>query len=216
MKKVFYLIKKDFIVDWRQQNALAGVLLYVLSMIVSIYMTLKQVIDFEIWSGLYWIILLFIAVNAISKSFLQEEKRDYYYFNTIAPSLLILSKLIYSFIYFLTLCLLSLLIFILFFDLRGTFNYLFLINLILGSLGLSSAFTLVSAISMRTSNRSIMMAVLGFPVVIPVMILAVSNTIRILDGYIWVQIKGNVLTLLSIDVLIVALALLLFPIIWKA
>ena len=61
-----------------------------------------------------------------------------------------------------------------------------------------------------------MMAVLGFPIIIPVLILSISNSFKILDGFILMQIQGNMATLFSVDVIIIALTFVLFPFTWKS
>lgn len=216
MKQIFALIRKDLVVDWRQQNPIAGILLYLAATIFTSYMAFKGLIDFEVWNALFWIILLFTSLNAISKSFIQEERRSLYYFFLTKPNPLIISKLIYSFVYLLILVFLSLLVFIILFGNPISNTPLFTLNLLLGCLGLSSAFTMISAISFKTSNRSIMMAVLGFPVIIPVLVLSISNSSKILEGFILQQIQGNLFTLLSVDVIIIALTFILFPFIWKS
>lgn len=207
---------KDLTVDWRQQNPITGIILYLSSTIFSAYMAFGGFISVEVWNALFWIILLFTSISAVSKSFIQEERRNHYYFFLCKPTEIILSKLVYSFLYLVTLALISLLVYSVLLG-NPIDNYsLFLLNLLLGCLGLSSAFTMVSAIAFRTSNRSIMMAVLGFPIIIPVLILAIGNSSKILDGFIWMQIQGNMLALLSVDVIIIALSFVLFPFTWKS
>lgn len=213
---VTQLIKKDLIVDWRQQNPISGILLYLGSTIFTSYMAFKGFLSVEVWNALFWIIILFTSINAISKSFIQEERRNMYYFFLSKPFDIILAKLIYSFIYLVILAVFSLIIFTVLFGNPIIHTSLYLSNLILGCLGLSSAFTMVSAIAFNTSNRSIMMAVLGFPVIIPVLLLSISNSANILDGQIWMQIQGNMLTLISVDVIIIALSFVLFPFTWKS
>ena len=62
-----------------------------------------------------------------------------------------------------------------------------------------------------------MMAILGFPVIIPVaMILAVSNSQVIVLGGSWNDIIKNLITLLSVNVIIIALSYILFPFTWKS
>ena len=179
-------------------------------------MAFRGFLSTEVWNALFWIILLFTAITAISKSFIQEERRSLYYYFLMKPRDLINSKLIYSFLYLLVIALLSLLIFTVLFG-NPIINYsLYTINLLFGCLGLSSAFTMISAISFKTSNRSVMMAVLGFPIIIPVLLLSIGNSSKILDGFIWVQLQGNMLALISIDVIIIALTFVLFPFIWKS
>ncbi|WP_420576941.1 heme exporter protein CcmB [Ekhidna sp.] len=216
MRRVMALIKKDFFVDWRQQNPISGILLYLASTIFATYMAFKGFVSMEVWNALFWIILLFTAINAISKSFIQEERRTHYYFFLCRPAEIIQAKLIYSFLYLTGIAFISLIIYVVLMG-NPIINYpLFILNLFLGCLGLSSAFTMVSSIAFRSTNRSIMMAVLGFPVIIPVLILAISNSFKILDSYVFTQIQGNIITLFSVDVIIIALTFVLFPFTWKS
>lgn len=216
MNQIVRLVKKDFIIDWRQQHPITGVLLYLVSTIFASYMAFRGFLDAEVWNVLFWIVLLFTSINAISKSFIQEDRRSIYYFFLANPAQIIGAKLIYSFAYLFCLSLLSLVVYSILFGNPISDHILFLINLLLGCLGLSSSFTMVSAIAFKTSNRAIMMAVLGFPVIIPILILSISNSNKILEGSIWMQIQGNMLTLLSIDVIIIALTFVLFPFTWRS
>lgn len=209
-------IKKDLLVDWRQQNPISGILLYLASTIFTSYMAFKGFINVEVWNALFWIILLFTAINAVSKSFIQEERRNLFYFFLSKPINIIVAKLIYSFVYLLVIALLSVLVFSILFGNPIASYPLFFLNLTLGCLGLSSAFTMVSAIASNANNRSIMMAILGFPIIIPVLILAISNSQKILEEAIWMEIQGNILTLVSVDVIIIALTFILFPFTWKS
>ncbi|MEP0986272.1 heme exporter protein CcmB [Ekhidna sp.] len=216
MNRVLQLIKKDLIVDWRQQNPITGILLYLASTIFASYMAFEGFVSVEVWNALFWIILLFTSINAISKSFIQEERRSHYYFFLSKPFEIILAKLIYSFAYLFCIAIVSLIIYSVLLG-NPIVNYgLFMLNLTLGCIGLSAAFTMVSSIAFRSSNRSIMMAVLGFPVIIPVLILSISNSSKILDSYVFMQIQGNLTALFSVDVIIIALTFVLFPFTWKS
>ena len=202
--------------DWRQQNPITGILLYLGSTIFAAYMAFKGYVSVEVWNALFWIILLFTSISAISKSFIQEERRSHYYFFLCKPFEIIIAKLIYSFFYLFIISLISLIIYTVLLG-NPIVNYpLFILNLVLGCIGLSGAFTMVSSIAFRTSNRSIMMAVLGFPVIIPVLVLSISNSFKILDSYVLMQIQGNLTALFSVDVIIIALTFILFPFTWKS
>ena len=191
VQRIIQLIKKDLIVDWRQQNPITGILLYLASTIFATYMAFKGFVSIEVWNALFWIILLFTSINAISKSFIQEERRSHYYFFLCKPNEIILAKLIYSFIYLCCIAFISLVIYSVLLG-NPIMNYsLFILNLTLGCVGLSATFTLVSSIAFRSSNRSIMMVVLGFPVIIPVLILSISNSYKILDSYVFYADSGQ-------------------------
>ncbi len=214
--RLFYLIKKDLLIDWRQQSPITGILLYLSATIFSSYMAFGGFISGTVWNALFWIILLFTAVNAISKSFLQEERRTHYYFFLCKPSEIILSKLIYSCLYLTVIAGLALVIYVTLLGNPLSRMGLYMLNLLLGCIGLGATFTMISSISVRAANRSVLMAVLGFPVIIPVLILSISNSNKILEGYIFMQIQGNLLSLVSLDVIIIALAYILFPFTWKS
>ena len=89
------LIKKDLLLEVRQQYTLYGILLYVASTTFVIYLAMGQPDD-QVWNGLFWITQLFICINAVAKSFLQESKGRMLYFYSIAGAKdFIISKLIF-------------------------------------------------------------------------------------------------------------------------
>lgn len=215
-KQLQWLIIKDLRIDWRTKYPIAGILLYITSLIITSYLAFTGFINPETWNALFWLILLFVSINAVAKSFAQEEDRSSYYFYLIKPSRIIIAKLIYYGIYQLLLIAIALIVFSVFLGFPVKTSGPFFLNLILGSLGLSSAFTMVSSISSKTNNNSVMMAILGFPVIIPILLLAISNSkILVLGGSI-ADITANLITLLSVNVIIIALSFILFPFTWKS
>jgi len=216
IKQLWWLIYKDLQIDWRSKYPIAGILLYITSLIITSYLSFTGFIDPETWNALLWLILLFISINAVAKSFSQEEDRGLYYFFLIKPERIILAKLIYYSLYQWLLIGIALAVFSLFlgFPVKGPLA--FLINLLIGSFGLSSAFTMVSSIASKTNNNAVMMAILGFPVIIPILMLAISNSQVIVLGGSWSDIMVNLMTLLSVNVIIIALSYILFPFTWKS
>lgn len=138
----------------------------------------------------------------------------YYYF-LLKPQVLIASKLLYQLLYALALCFIAFILMQVYFP-RAIPNLgLFMLNLLLATIGLSSAFTMVSSIASGATNQGNLMAVMGFPAAIPILVLSVTNSRKILMGANLSEIKGNVTTLVSVDVIIIALVFLLFPYSWK-
>lgn len=215
-KQVIALILKDLKVDWRNKYPVAGLILYIIVLVIIAYLSFANFIKPEVWNALFWIILLFTSVNAIAKSFVQEDERSMYYYFTAKPIAIILAKLIYHFVYQLALLVVAFFAFSLFLGAPSGNSSLFILNLLVGSLGLSSTFTLISALASKTNNQSIMMAILGFPVIIPVLILAISNSKMIILGGSWPDISTNFIALVSVNVIIIALTFILFPFTWKS
>src|SRR5690606_17896539 len=95
-RQVNVLLQKEIRLEWRSKYALNGILLYVVSTVFVCYQAFKSVHP-VIWNALFWIILLFTAINAIAKSFTQESKgRHLYYYTLVSAQAVILSKIIYN------------------------------------------------------------------------------------------------------------------------
>ena len=216
MIQVVQLIRKDFIVDWRRRHPFFGVLLYLSATVLTAYVAFRGFLSVEVWNALFWVILLFITVNVLSGSFERRGGRNLYYFFLAKPEHIILGKLIYSFVTCLILSLAALTVYILLFGSPIFQSLFFLLNLFLGVLGMSAAFTMVSAIAFNTTNQAVMMVVLGFPAIIPVLVLAINNSDRILNGNVWAQFRGNMLSLFATDVIIITLTFVLFPFVWRS
>ncbi|MBI1692758.1 MAG: hypothetical protein FYV88_4810 [Bacteroidetes bacterium] len=92
---IWQLFKKDLLLESRQQYTLYGILLYVASTIFVLYLSMGEPEE-NSWNGLFWIVLLFVCVNAVAKSFLQESRGRMLYFYSIAGARdFVLSKLLF-------------------------------------------------------------------------------------------------------------------------
>ncbi len=216
MSEVLMLIKKDLRIDLRNKYPVLGIILYLSAIIIISYMSFMNYIKPEVWNALFWLIILFISVNAIAKSFMQEENRSFYLYFITSPVKILLAKLIYNNLYQLVLILISFIIFTILVGAPENLSFWFFMNLICGSIGLASAFTMVSAISAKADNNSTLMAVLGFPIVIPILLMTTSISKQILLGAPVGDITSDILTLLSVNIIIIALSFILFPYTWKS
>lgn len=210
------LIIKDVRLELKQKYALNGILLYVVSTIFVCYLSFTRIIDAPTWNSLFWIIMLFASVNAVSKSFVQESQgRQLYYYTLSSPQAVILSKIIYNILLMGVLSLLSLIVFA---ALMGNFIQnmpLFVVSLLLGSFGFASVLTMISAISSRTNNNFALMAILSFPIVMPLLITLMKVSKQALESSSWDGNYRFIIVLLLINLVVVTLAFLLFPYLWK-
>jgi len=216
LTEIKYLVMKDIRLEFKQRYAINGILLYVVSTIFVSYLSFANIIEAATWNSLFWIIMLFAAVNAVSKSFVQESvARQLYYYTLASPQAIILSKMLYNFMLMGILSLLCLLVFTM---LMGEFviNYpLFITALLLGSFGFASALTMIAAIASRTNNNFALMAILSFPVVMPILLtlMKVSSS-ALADGTFGVNYK-YLLALTMLNAIIIALSYVLFPYLWR-
>ncbi len=214
-KQVKHLIKKELLLEWRSKYALNGVLLYVVSTIFVCYLSLVSVNPLT-WNALFWIIMLFASINAVSKSFLQESKGRQLYIYTIAsPLALIISKTIYNMLLMVILTVIALVFYMLVFDYVPEDLGLYLVATLLGSISFSTIFTMVSAIASKAGNGGMLMAILSFPVIIPVLVVLIKLTKNAIDGLDRSVSLDEIGLLLIINVLVGAVSLLLFPYLWR-
>lgn len=215
MKHILTLIKKDFLLEIRQQYSLYGVLLYVVSTIFVLKMAIDQP-DEKVWNGLYWMIQIFICVNAVAKSFLQESSGRMYYFYTIAgPKQFIIAKLIFNVLLMMTMSTVSLLLFFLLFGTPFELPLTFWGISMIGGASLSLVFTFLAAIAARAQQSAALMAILGFPLIIPQLQLLMRLSNAAFSTIIQTGIGSLVLLLVGFNILIIGLAIILFPFLWK-
>jgi len=106
------------------------------------------------------------------------------------------------------------LVMILFFNQNIANKSLFLLTVLLGAIGFSNLFTLLSAITARTQNFALL-AILGFPIILPLLLLIVKMSdlanfaIQQKDIYMHLGAIG------LLDVITLILSVVLFPYIWR-
>lgn len=208
------LFKKDLLLEIRQQYTFYGILLYVASTIFVLYLAMGQP-AMEVWNGLFWMIQLFICINAVAKSFLQEGRGRMLYFYSIAgPRDFILSKLLFNSALMVAMSLVSLVLFQLFLGDPLVDFFKFVGIVCLGGWSLSLVFTFLAAIAARAQQNAAMMAILGFPLIIPqvLLLMRISN---IAFGMVQQGLWPMILVLLGLDLFVIVLAVILFPFLWK-
>jgi heme exporter protein B len=208
------LFKKDLLLEIRQQYAFYGVLLYVGATTFVLYMAIEDP-ETPVWNGLFWIIQLFISINAVAKSFLQESRNRMMYYQTISsPQNFILAKLLFNSVLMLVMNILSFVLFSLFMGYPVERTAIFIGIVLLGGWSLSLVFTFLAGIAARAQQNAAIMAILGFPIIIPQLLLLMKISSAVFDKTSIIPL-ANIFLLLGSDVLVVLLAIILFPFLWK-
>ncbi len=214
------LLLKEFKLELRRQSVISGIALYLLSLIFICYLTFslrRDTINEATWSALFWLTILFSVVNSVAKSFIGEKKGTaIYYYSIASPQLIIVSKIIYNAVLCFVLSVAGYVLFQLFIDNPVEDHSFFLLLLVLTSIGFSGALTLISGIASRASNSNILMAVLSFPIVISILLMAIRVTKNVLDGIDRSASYDELLNLVAINGILAGLAWLLFPYIWRS
>jgi heme exporter protein B len=209
------LLRKEFLLEFRQRYAISGILLYVCSMVFVVYVASVKVAP-PVWNVLFWLIVLFASINGVVKSFVQESgNRQLYYYQLADPVDLLLAKIIYNTLLLLVLSALAYVIYGLIAGNPVKDLSLFILVLILGSSGFSIAFTFIASIAAKANNSATLMAILSFPVVFPILLTLIrlsSIALRLIQDTAY---ERDILNLLAIDVILITLTIVLFPFVWK-
>lgn len=213
--EIIFLLKKELLLEWRQKYAIGGILLYVVSTVFIVYISTGEIRP-PVWNILFWIIVLFASVNAVVKSFVQENsQRQLYYYQLAHPIAIILSKIIYNIGLLFLLTVLSYLAMTLVYESPIKRIGLFWLTIFLGSVGFSITFTFVSAIASKADNSSTLMAILTFPIVIPILgtlMMLSANALGLIQDTAYLK---DIYTLIAIDGILLGLAIILFPFLWR-
>lgn len=216
VKKIYALLRKDILLEFRQKHTFYGVLLYIASTIFVLYLSVESP-EANVWNGLFWTIQLFICVNAVAKSFLQESRgRMLYFYSITSPVEFVIAKMLYNLMLMILMSLLSLLLFSLFLGNPIQNSLWFTGIVILGGASISIVFTLMSAIAAKAQQNAALIAILGFPVILPQLLLLMRLSKA---AFAEVFREGAVMQLslliFGLDVLVIAMAVILFPYLWK-
>jgi len=217
MQRIFTLVKKDILLELRLQHSFYGVLLYIAATVYVLYLTLPSAPEPYVWNTLFWVIQLFVCINTVAKSFLSESRGRMLYFYTInSPVDFIFAKLIYNVILMMVMSLITLSLFLAFLDNPLSDSARFVGVVLLGGISISMVFTLMSAIAAKAQQNAALIAILGFPVILPQLLLlmrlskaAFNENFR--EGAL-LQLTGLVSLL---DIAVIALAFILYPFLWK-
>ncbi|RIJ37076.1 ABC transporter permease [Pontibacter oryzae] len=213
-------MQKDLVLEWRQKYALNGMLLYVGSVVFVCYLSFgmrSNLLVAPVWNALLWIILLFTSVNAIAKSFMQENRgRLLYFYSIVSPQGIILAKIIYNTLLMLLLAIICFLFYGFVLGNPVADIPMFLLSLLLGAIGFSTSLTMISSIASKAANSSTLMAVLSFPVIVPMLLMLIRMSKNAMDGLDRSLSLDELLTLLAINMIVVTVSYILFPYLWRS
>lgn len=218
-QEIRVLLGKEIRLEWRQRYAFNGLLLYIVSTVFICYLSFNlktQQLNPITWNTLFWIILLFTAINAVAKSFMQESAgRQLYYYTLASPQSIIISKIIYNSLLMLLIAALGFVFYSLVMGNPVQSIGLFLLNILLGALGFSSTLTMVSGIAAKAGGNATLMAVLSFPIILPMLLMLIKISKNALDGLDPSTSYDELSILLAINLIVLALSYILFPYLWR-
>lgn len=210
------LIKKEFLLEFRQKTTLGGILVYIIGTVFVSALCFKGKVDKPTWNALFWVILLFSSITISGKSFLKEQSGqalfNYLYYR---PHQFILSKMIYNMGFMLVLSFITLFFYSWFVSNQIENMGLFLTVLSLASTGFAGVLSLMSAVAAKAQGNFALMSILSFPVLMPLLVLVIRVSKQAVDGLAWSVSYQFLGILMALNVIMIMLAILLFPYLWQ-
>ena len=204
------IVKKEFAVSLRQRAVFASMLMFTLTALACISLAIRgAVLEPELLSALLWIIIFF-ASTALDRTFDDEAITTLKVYGDSQS--ILFGKMIYSLLSIVLVTIFLLPIFIILFDCAVNEIFTLMITVLFGLCGISSAGTLISAISSVASIRSGLFPILLFPVVLPLFLPAIELTSAAFAGF---DLSSSLLIAMVIYNLILLVASsILFDYLW--
>ncbi|MFZ9431348.1 MAG: heme exporter protein CcmB [Bacteroidia bacterium] len=215
IKNMAVLVRAEFQLDLKKPAVLASAILQMATMTLLAFLSQPQ-ITAKIWNSLYWIILIFCTLQAVSKNFLGVNRARWIYFNQLAaPQSILWSKMIYGWGTMVLLTLANLLLFGFFMGFPIQHPAAYFLNLTLVVAGVSSIFTLIGAIASKANQAGFLAPVLSLPVVLPLILVGMQASNKTLNPVLVSSVYNDIALVGALDFLIVVLSVALFQPLWK-
>lgn len=216
---IIAVFRKDWQSELRTRYAINALAMFILVTISVILFSIGQEkISEYLTGGLFWVAIFFSAMSGLSRAFVSEEERG----TTLtlqliaAPSTIYFGKLLFNLLLVFGMNFSIVILFYLLFESFIILNLgLFVLALLLGSLGIAISSTLIAAIIAKANTKGTLYPVLSFPILLPLILTLMELTKFAMDGDLISQSYAELLVLLSYDVIMVTAGFMLFDFIWK-
>ena len=213
-KAVWAVVQKDLSAELRSRELLSAMLVF--SMLVILIFNFALELDIgtrrSVTAGVLWATFAFAGTLGLNRSMAIEKDRGCLDGLLLAPvdrSAIYFGKVISNFAFMLIVEAFVLPIYSVLYGIN-LFQPGLLMVILLGSIGYTSVGTLLSAMSIQTRTRDVMLPILLFPIVIPILIAAVKASGGYLTGAEISEISPWLNLLIGYDVIFTSLAFMVF------
>lgn len=207
---------KDISIELRSKTAFMSALVFAILVLAILFFARDPtaVAAIDVAPGALWVTFTFAAMVGLNRSFLLERENralEGILLTPIPRSSIFLGKLIGNLAFVFTIQLISLPLFILFYDVAIWSGLpLLLIVMVMTSVAFVSVGTLLSSMVVRTRFAELMLPLLLLPFLVPPLVGAVQVTARILAERPLNEVAGWLKLLAAFDIVFFTLSLMLF------
>ena len=208
------VVWKDLAAEWRSRELISAMLVFALLVIFTFNFALE--LDAEernsVTAGVLWVTFMFAGTLGLNRSLAVEKDRGCLDGLLLAPvdrTAIYFGKTLANLIFMLVIAAIVLPVYSILYNANLFLPGLILV-IFLGSEGYMAVGTLLSAMSVQTRTRDILLPILLFPVILPVVIAAVKASSGFLNEIPMDEIQPWLNLLLAYDVIFTAVAFMVF------
>jgi heme exporter protein B len=210
------VLRKDLKVEYRTRYALCAIGLFALTTLAAVSFAVAGHASPEVQAALLWIVLYFAALSGLTRTFVAEEDgrtADALRLSADGTSVFV-GKLAFNLLLLLAMAVLLVPGFALLMAAKVADPWLLAAILTAGCWALAAVLTFTAALVSQARARGALGAVLAFPLVAPLLQMAIGATAAALtgDGGGWGGVRG----LVSYGGIMTVVAVLLFDSVWNA
>jgi len=213
-RKVWAIVRKDIETELLTREIVSAMLVFaVLSVVVfGMALDLERAAARLAAPGVYWTTVCLAGTLGLSRSLAREQADGCLEGLLLGPfdrSVIYLGKLVGNVIFIIVVEIVLAPVLLVLFDV-SLFSLSFLFLAVLGTIGYSAVGTLIAVVASNTRAREVMLPILLLPLVVPLLIPLVQATQALLDGALFAEIRDWVRIVAVYDVVILAVALVVF------
>jgi heme exporter protein B len=215
----YQILLKEIVSEFRTRYALNALIMFVVTTLSMVVFSLgDNTIPYEILCGMLWIVIFFSAMSGLSRTFVTEEERG----TSLTLRLLTkaanvyLGKLLYNVILITSLSIFIALIYqVIINDFVVQSQLIFWVTIVLGSIGLAGASTILAAIIAKANTKGTLFPVLAFPILLPLLLTCIRATVLAVEGAFFTEAVKDFQILISFSIVMITASLLLFDFVWN-
>jgi len=207
---------KDIRSEFRTRYAINTIALFAVTALTAVSFAVGGVgVGPSIHASLLWVVVYFSAMSGLARAFVREEEAGTAMALRLSapPNAVYLGKLVFNLVLLIGLEIIVVPMFCIMMNMRVEAWGLLIAVLLLGSVGMSAAATMVAAIVSKANAKGALFAVLSFPIMLPLLVAGIHGTRLALNGY--AGGFGDVRLLVAYAGVMVTASLMLFPVAWK-
>ncbi len=217
-QQAWLICRKDLQVEFRERTGLSALLLFAVTSLVIVGFSLSgSSLDPQVASALLWVVLFYAAFAGLGHTFTVEEEAVTSPMLRLAaaPEAVLAGKTCANLAVLSAVAVVSIPLFVAVTDLRVAEPARLIAVAAAGVAALSSAATITGAVVAKARARGVMFGALGFPIVMPLLMMAVVATRHAVAAapgeWSWMRDVGG---LISYGIMLSAASVLIFPIVW--